>query len=167
MSGRLTESIDFHGRALLLRAERQKVIASNIANADTPRYAARDFDFRAALAEATGDDPASRPAPAGGAAPAVRAAASASPGAGAAAPAGTVATTHAGHLGAAAGAATGARVDTTAMRYRVAEQPSLDANTVDLDRERANFADNALRYEAGLRFINGSVRTLLSAIRGE
>ena len=69
--------------------------------------------------------------------------------------------------GAAAGTAAGARVDTTAMRYRVAEQPSLDANTVDLDRERANFADNALRYEAGLRFINGSVRTLLSAIRGE
>jgi flagellar basal-body rod protein FlgB len=53
------------------------------------------------------------------------------------------------------------------MRYRVAEQPSLDANTVDLDRERASFADNAVRYEAGLRFINGSVRTLLSAIRGE
>ena len=173
MSGRLTESIDFHGRALLLRAERQKVIASNIANADTPRYAARDFDFRAALAEATGYDPASRPAPAGGAAPAGPAAPSPPPGAGAAGPArpgaaaGTVATTHAGHLGAAAGTAAGARVDTTAMRYRGAEQPGLDANTVDLDRERANFADNALRYEAGLRFINGSVRTLLSAIRGE
>jgi flagellar basal-body rod protein FlgB len=53
------------------------------------------------------------------------------------------------------------------LRYRAAEQPSLDGNSVDLDRERANFADNAVRYEAGLRFINGSVRTLLSAIRGE
>jgi flagellar basal-body rod protein FlgB len=49
----------------------------------------------------------------------------------------------------------------------VTEQPSLDGNSVDLDRERANFADNALRYEASLRFINGSVRTMLSAIRGE
>ncbi len=149
MSGRLTESIDFHGRALLLRAERQKVIASNIANADTPRYAARDFDFRAALAQATGYDPSSST---GAAAPATKPA-----------PAPAVAATHPGHLG---GGSAG-RVDSTVMRYRIAEQPSLDANTVDLDRERASFADNAVRYEAGLRFINGSVRTLLSAIRGE
>ena len=58
-------------------------------------------------------------------------------------------------------------VDATTARYRVAEQPSLDGNSVDLDRERADFADNALRYEAALRFVNGSVRTMLSAIRGE
>ncbi len=152
MSGRLTESIDFHGRALLLRAERQKVLASNIANADTPGYAARDLDFRAALADATGYAPAARP----GTTPAVRTA-----------PAPVAAATHPGHLPGGGAASGGARVDSTVMRYRVVEQPSLDANTVDLDRERANFADNALRYEAGLRFINGSVRTLLSAIRGE
>jgi flagellar basal-body rod protein FlgB len=149
MSGRLTESIDFHGRALLLRAERQKVLASNIANADTPGFAARDFDFRAALAEATGQDAAASSA---GAASASKAGAA------------RVAATHPGHLG---GGAAAGRIDSTAVRYRAVEQPSLDANTVDLDRERANFADNALRYEAGLRFINGSVRTLLSAIRGE
>jgi flagellar basal-body rod protein FlgB len=154
---RLTESIDFHGRALLLRAERQKVIASNIANADTPRFAARDFDFRAALAEATGG--ASEAAPEAGAA--IRAAA---PSAGAPAAQG-VATTHTAHLGGGTGGP--GRVDSTVMKYRVTEQPSLDGNSVDLDRERANFADNAVRYEAGLRFINGSVRTLLSAIRGE
>jgi flagellar basal-body rod protein FlgB len=107
MPARLTESIDFHGSALMLRAERQKVLAGNIANADTPGFSARDFDFKAALADATG------------------------------------------------------------MKYRNPEQPSLDGNSVDLDRERANFADNALRYEAALRFINGSVRNLLSAIRGD
>lgn len=53
------------------------------------------------------------------------------------------------------------------LLYRQSEQPSLDGNTVDLDRERANFADNALRYEATLRFINGNVRTMLSAITGQ
>ena len=141
MNSRLTESIDFHGRALTLRAERQQVIASNIANADTPRYAARDFDFRSALAEATGGA-AAGPVPS----------------------AARIATTQAGHLGAAPAPG---RLDATALKYRVTEQPSIDGNTVDLDRERANFADNALRYEAGLRFINGSVRTLLSAIKGE
>jgi flagellar basal-body rod protein FlgB len=76
-----------------------------------------------------------------------------------------VSTTHAGHIGGGTGGA--GRIDSTVQKYRATEQPSLDANNVDLDRERANFADNAVRYEAGLRFINGSVRTLLSAIRGE
>ena len=36
-----------------------------------------------------------------------------------------------------------------------------------MDRERASFADNAVKYEATLRFINSSVRTLLSAITGQ
>ena len=54
-----------------------------------------------------------------------------------------------------------------AMLWRTPQQPTLDRNTVDLDRERANFADNSLRYEATLRFINGNVRNVLSAIRGE
>lgn len=53
------------------------------------------------------------------------------------------------------------------LMYRQPDQPALDGNTVDLDRERANFADNALRYEATLRFINGNVRTMLSAITGQ
>ncbi len=50
----LTDTLDFNGKALILRAERQRVIASNIANADTPGYQARDFDFAAALRDATG-----------------------------------------------------------------------------------------------------------------
>jgi flagellar basal-body rod protein FlgB len=148
MSNRLTESLDFHGSALLLRAERQKVLAGNIANSDTPRFVARDFDFKAALAEATGARSASGTTPTAAPAP--------------------VAITHAGHLAGSGGGTGGpGRIDSTALKYRVTEQPSLDGNSVDLDRERANFADNAVRYEAGLRFINGTVRTMLSAIRGE
>jgi flagellar basal-body rod protein FlgB len=34
-----------------------------------------------------------------------------------------------------------------------------------MDRERASFADNAVRYEATLRFINGSLRTLQDAMK--
>ena len=34
-------------------------------------------------------------------------------------------------------------------------------------RERAAFADNSIRYEAALRFINGDSRTILSAIQGQ
>ena len=51
---RLTDALDFQSQALVLRAERQRLIASNIANADTPGYAAREFDFGDALRNATG-----------------------------------------------------------------------------------------------------------------
>ena len=54
MIPRLTEAMDFQSQALVLRAERQRLIASNIANADTPGYRARDFDFAAALRSASG-----------------------------------------------------------------------------------------------------------------
>ena len=50
------------------------------------------------------------------------------------------------------------------LLYTAAGQNNLDGNTVDMDRERAAFADNSVKYEATLRFINGSVRTMLDAI---
>jgi flagellar basal-body rod protein FlgB len=42
-----------HGAALTLRSQRLSMLASNIANAATPGYKARDIDFNAALAAAT------------------------------------------------------------------------------------------------------------------
>jgi flagellar basal-body rod protein FlgB len=39
-----------HERALVLRSQRAEVLAANLANADTPGYKARDFDFKAMLA---------------------------------------------------------------------------------------------------------------------
>jgi flagellar basal-body rod protein FlgB len=141
MIDRLTKTLDFNAQALLLRSERSRVLASNIANADTPNYKARDFDFRAALSQATG---AQMGAAAGSAATV--------------APARTAS----GHL-AAGGAAGGGPT----LLYRTPLQTALDANTVDMDMERAAFADNTLRYEAGLRFINGQIRTLMTAINGQ
>jgi flagellar basal-body rod protein FlgB len=117
----LTAQLERHAQALDLLAQRQKVLAGNIANADTPGFQARDFDFAQALAQAR-SQASGAPAPAG---------------------------------------------SRPEVLYRTAEQPALDGNTVDLDRERAQFADNALRYEATLRFINHDVRTQLSAITGQ
>lgn len=48
----LRGSVSLFENALNLRVQRQQVIASNIANADTPHYKARDFDFSSALKEA-------------------------------------------------------------------------------------------------------------------
>lgn len=41
-----------HERALGLHARRAEILATNLANADTPNYRARDIDFKAALAGA-------------------------------------------------------------------------------------------------------------------
>jgi flagellar basal-body rod protein FlgB len=44
------DAFGIHERALLLRSQRAEVLAANLANADTPGYKARDFDFKAMLA---------------------------------------------------------------------------------------------------------------------
>jgi flagellar basal-body rod protein FlgB len=45
MMNRLTQRLDFQANALSLRPERQRLLSSNIANANTPGYVARDMDF--------------------------------------------------------------------------------------------------------------------------
>lgn len=52
MPAALDNYLGFHQKALNLRAYRQELLASNIANADTPHYKARDIDFKSALANA-------------------------------------------------------------------------------------------------------------------
>jgi len=49
MLDRLNEDFRFFQQSIALRAQRQEVLSSNIANADTPNYKARDFDFKAAM----------------------------------------------------------------------------------------------------------------------
>jgi flagellar basal-body rod protein FlgB len=51
--------------------------------------------------------------------------------------------------------------------YRTPTQPSLDGNTVDLQTERAAFMENSMMYQASLRFLNGKISGLMTAIRGE
>ena len=132
---RMTDMLDFQAQALSLRAERQRIIAGNIANADTPGYVARDMDFAAALREATGQQ-------------------------------------------ADGSTMTGARLtnpahiplslestQALALKYSAPSQTNLDSNTVDMDRERASFVDNSVKYEATLRFINTDVRTLMDAMK--
>jgi flagellar basal-body rod protein FlgB len=52
------------------------------------------------------------------------------------------------------------------VMYRTVLQPSADGNTVDMDVERAQFADNALRYEASLSFVSDKVKSVLTALQG-
>jgi len=150
-NSRLDDALGAQSAALSLRVQRQQMIASNIANADTPGYKAVDFDFSSAMRAATGslkDGVDSSPAPSNGAAQLMRIAA-------------TPAQTAAGHMGGLPSAYTG-----ISTQYRMPAQPSADGNSVDMDLERSRFAENSVRYEAALRFLNGQVKTLLSAIQG-
>ena len=61
MVNKLDDMLRFQQTALNARAYRQQVIASNIANADTPNYKARDVDFKQALKGALGGEPANLP----------------------------------------------------------------------------------------------------------
>ena len=57
MTNAIDQLLGIHQSALGARAHRSQVLASNIANADTPGYQARDFDFKAARRlEPVGDE---------------------------------------------------------------------------------------------------------------
>jgi flagellar basal-body rod protein FlgB len=138
MIDRLEQDLSMIRNAMSVRGYRQELLASNIANADTPHYKARDVDFKSALQSALGG----------------RAAAGVPPV--------TLARTQAGHLGDA-----GASPHGGAVKYRTEYQGAVDGNTVNMDVERAAFAENAMQLEALITFINGRFRTLQGAIQGQ
>lgn len=133
MIDKLDSSLRFQQEALNLRAQRQEVIASNIAHADTPNYKARDIDFGSALTQAL--ERGRSALPMSGSAP--------------------------GHL---SSTAAGGFAETD-MLYRIPAQTSADGNTVEMDLERVNFADNAMRYEANLAVLGSKIKTMLAALQ--
>ncbi|HEY0860105.1 flagellar basal body rod protein FlgB [Pseudoxanthomonas sp. F37] len=52
MSNPISNYLGVHAAALPLREQRMQLIASNLSNADTPHFKARDLDFQAALEQA-------------------------------------------------------------------------------------------------------------------
>ena len=140
MIGKLDDYLRFNEAALSLRSQRQQILASNIANADTPNYKARDIDFASALQGVMARK---------------------------ALPAGTLAATAPAHIGGGGGGQNAAMLaDGTQVQYRGVVQGAVDGNTVDMDVERNQFADNAIRYEAGIAMINHQIRGMMAAIQG-
>ena len=135
MSSQIDRLFGLHQVALSARGNRSQVIASNIANADTPGYQARELDFKASLSAALG-------APNASSARLVR--------------------TSARHLSA---PGAGTELGGASLVYRSVAQASIDNNTVDVNVERAQFADNAMRMEASLVFINAKIKSLLAAVQ--
>ena len=121
-----------HEQALRVRNQRNEILASNIANADTPGYKARDIDFRQVLKQQKVEMP-------------------------------NLKATQAGHFQ----MTSAGRVSPQYIQYRQVAQPSLDGNTVDVQQEQLQFSNNAARYEATMRFLNGKISGLQKAISGK
>ncbi|NYT79042.1 flagellar basal body rod protein FlgB [Alcaligenaceae bacterium] len=135
MTDRIGEEFRFYQEAINLRQRRQEVLAANIANADTPHYKARDFEFSQALKAAMQQPKAGRPAT-------------------------ELALTSVRHIPGKAH-----MPDVASLLYRQPLQPSLDGNTVDMDTERVQFADNTQRYQADLALISARIKSMMSALQ--
>ncbi len=137
MLDRIDQQMGTLRTAANLRTYRQELLASNIANADTPYYKARDIDFKSALAGALSGK--------GG---------------------GNVSLTQTSprHLSGSNGdnAPYGARI-----MYRTEFQAAVDGNTVNMDIERSAFAENAVQVESALTFIRQQFTQLQTAIQGQ
>ena len=128
----LEQELSVFSQAINLRTQRHQVLASNIANADTPNFKARDFNFEAAMRNAMAGH-----TEAGGL---------------------SLARTAAGHLDG------GGSSGPAALQYRAPTQAAADGNTVDMDVERSQIAENALQYQILTQLISDQFKGLRSAM---
>ena len=132
----IEQSLGIHEQALKLRAYRMELISSNLANADTPNYKAKDINFNELLSSYKSNGEMQGRAS-------------------------VMSTSNPRHLG---GAQSGG--DMVDAQYRVSNQPSIDGNTVDTQIEKSAMMENSVHYQATLTFINGRLSTLTKALRG-
>ena len=150
MSVNLDAHLAVHEEAIRARALRTKLLASNIANVDTPNYKATDLAFGDTM-DAARAGTGRRFGPERDALPLAR-------------PAGG---THPAHLQLEGVARPGGADAPGRVMYRYPDAPSLDGNTVDKDTEQARFAENAVRYRASLQFLGSRAASLIRALKGE
>ena len=129
MINTIKQQFEVYSKALGIRNQRNEILASNIANAATPNYKARDIHFEVELARSLSVGP--------------------------------ITTSNSAHF------AVGSKNLPGKVQYREPLQPSMDGNTVELAVEQMEFAENSIRYQTSLNFINGKLAGLMGAIRGE
>jgi flagellar basal-body rod protein FlgB len=118
-------------KALELHAYRAQLLATNIANTDTPNYKAVDVDFKTALTKAqSGDLPLN--------------------------------VTDSKQI-----QTNSSESSKYPVMYRIPMQPSLDGNTVDTEIEQAAFTRNAIQHQAAFMFLDGRIKGILAAIKGQ
>ena len=131
----LNELLNTQESALRVRESRTELLASNIANADTPNYKARDINFSAALKQVVESKMGMK-------APLV------------------MTTTSNAHL-----AGKGVSPISGEIQFRNDQQGSIDGNDVDVDKERIQFTDNGVKYEATVTLITAQIHNMLAVIQ--
>ncbi|UUC51891.1 flagellar basal body rod protein FlgB [Pseudomonas citronellolis] len=63
--------------------------------------------------------------------------------------------------------ADGVTMGDDSLKYRIPTNPSIDQNTVDEQVEQANYAQNAVQFQASFTFLNSKFKGLMGALRGE
>ncbi|MDR1648275.1 MAG: flagellar basal body rod protein FlgB [Zoogloeaceae bacterium] len=139
MIGDIQSYLGVYTQAMSLRTYRQQVLASNIANADTPYYKARDFDFRETFARVRGARDPEQPELL------------------------AMRHTHPLHMDGTSGTL---GIADTPLLYRTETQSAVDGNTVDMDVERAEITDNSLQYQILSQLLSDKLRGLRTAISG-
>ncbi|MFZ4703225.1 MAG: flagellar basal body rod protein FlgB [Candidatus Methylumidiphilus sp.] len=138
MLTKLDEYFRFNETALHLRAQREEILSSNIANADTPNYKALDMDFNQVLQDRLAQTR-------------------------------TMAISRTrlslGETGG-SGSPPSATSDGVPLLYRQVLQASADGNTVEMDVERIQFAENSLHYQASVVLTTSQVKFMLAVLQG-
>jgi len=126
MSISFDKTIGLQASALLLRSKRSSLLASNIANADTPGFKAKDINFKQALEQMSQAVKSDN------------------------------------------NVITNNQLSNDLVQYRIPTQPDTgDGNSVDIQQEKMEFARNAMDYQVVLGLLDGSVKSIMKALRGE
>lgn len=135
MIEKFSKDMQFWKNAIDIRAKRQEVLASNIANADTPYYKARDVDFVGSLQAAMKnqgevDDGGQM----------------------------QLNKSNARHIDGMPGD------PTLKLLYHNEYQSAVDENTVEMDVERSKFIDNSLQYQILTQFTSDEFKGIKEAL---
>ena len=125
-----------HDDALVLQERSLKMRAENIANADTPGYKARAMSFDRAMESALQSKSSSS-----------------------AGSAGRLMTEDPRQLG-------GGSSSAIREGFTVPDAPALDGNTVDIDKERVGYTQDAVGYQTTLSFLNSRISGIKKALGG-
>ena len=120
------------------RSKRLQLISSNLANADTPGYKARDIDFESVYAQKKSELELH-----------------------------SSNSSHMNASGASVQINDQLNSNSLDSLYRVPNQHRIDGNTVETDVERMEFMENAIRYQATLGFMDRKVKSYIAVLRGE
>ena len=138
INGIFTTTVDVLGKTIDLRAKNQNLLASNIANAETPNYTPKVLDFESELQGALKSGRQGRQAQ-------------------------TV--TNARHIPLAGRGASRLEAVTGTIVERPAKTPGKDGNAVELENEMSQLAENQIMYNASVQILSKQFSDLRTAIR--